>query len=60
MGVLSRLLNHPSDSQKRFIFNSLIKLQFNDCPLIWLLCSRTSNNIYDQQNSLAGSAIDTK
>ena len=45
MGALSRLLNHLSDSQKRSIFNSLIKSQFNYCPLIWMFCSRTSNNI---------------
>ena len=45
MGTLSRLLNHLSDSQKRSIFNSLIKSQFNYCPLIWMFCSRTSNNI---------------
>ena len=29
--ALSRLLNHLSDSQKRLIFNSLIKSQFNYC-----------------------------
>ena len=34
IGVLSRLLDHPSDSQKRLVFNSLIKSQFNYCPLI--------------------------
>ena len=32
--ALSRLLNHLSDSQKRLIFNSLIKSQFNYFPLI--------------------------
>ena len=32
--ALLRLLNHLSDSQKRLIFNSIIKSQFNYCPLI--------------------------
>ena len=48
MGALSRLLNHLSDSQKRSIFNSLIKSQFNYCPLIWMFCSRTSNNMINK------------
>ena len=42
IGALSRLLNHLSDSQKRLIFNSIIKSQFNYCPLKWMFCSRTS------------------
>ena len=45
MGPLSRLLNHLINSQKRLIFNSLIKSKFNYCPLTWMFCSRTSNNI---------------
>ena len=48
MGALSRLLNHLSDSQKRLIFNSLIKSQFNYCPLMWMFCSRTSNNMINK------------
>ena len=46
--ALSRLLNHLSDSQKRLIFNSIIKLQFNKCPLIWMFCFRTSNNMINK------------
>ena len=44
IGALSKLLNHLNDSQKRLIFNSIIKSQFNYCPLIWMFCSTTSNN----------------
>ena len=40
MGTLSRLLNHLIDSQKKLIFNTLIKSQFNYCSLIWMFCSR--------------------
>ena len=32
-GDISRLLNHLSDSQKRLMFNFMIKSQFNYCPL---------------------------
>ena len=48
IGALSKLLNHLSDSQKKLIFNSLIKSQFNYCPLIWMFCSRTSNNMINK------------
>ena len=48
MRALSRLLNHLSDSQKRLIPNSLIKSQFNYCPLIWMFCSRTSNDMINK------------
>ena len=48
IGALSRLLNHLNDSQKRLIFKSVIKLQFNYCPLLQMFCSRTSNNMINQ------------
>ena len=48
IGALSKGSNHPSDSQKRLIFNSIIKPQFNHCPLTWMLCSRTSNNMINK------------
>ena len=34
MGALSRLSNHLNDSQKRLIFNSIVKSQFSYCPLV--------------------------
>ena len=48
MGSLSRLLNLLNDSQKTLTFNSLIKSQFNYCTLIWIFCSRTSNNMINK------------
>ena len=40
------MLNRLIDSQKRFlIFNSIIKLQFHKCPLIWMFCFGTSSNM---------------
>ena len=48
MGALSWLLNHLSDSQKRSIFDSLIKSQFNYCPVIWMFCFKASNNMINK------------
>ena len=47
-GALSRLLSHLSDSQKILIFNSIMKSQFNYCPLISKFCFRTSNNMINK------------
>ena len=30
---------------KNLFFNSIIKSQFNYCPLVWMFCSKTSNNM---------------
>ena len=46
--ALSTLLNHLNDSQKRLIFNSIIKSRFSCCPLIWMSCSRTSNDMINK------------
>ena len=44
LGALSRISNYLNQSEKSLIFNSMIKSHFNYCPLIWMFCSRTSNN----------------
>ena len=41
---LSRLSNYLNDFQKRLVFNSIVKSQFSYCPLVWMFCSRTSND----------------
>ena len=48
IGALSRLSNHLNDSQKRLILNSIVKSQFSYCPLVWMFCSRTSNNMINK------------
>ena len=45
LGALSRLKGYLGNSKKSLIFNSIIKSQFSYCPLVWMFCSRTSNNI---------------
>ena len=32
----------------RIIYNKMIKSQFNYSPLVWLFCSRKSNNLIDK------------
>ena len=44
LGALSRLSNYLNKTQKSLVFNSMIKSHFSYCPLVWMFCSRTSNN----------------
>ena len=43
--ALSSLINYLNDSKKKMIFNALLKSQFSYCPLVWMFCSRQTNNI---------------
>ena len=44
LSVLSRMCSFLSQNKKRIIFRSFIESQFKYCPLIWMFCSRKSNN----------------
>ena len=46
--ALSRLLSYLHSSEKKLIFNSIIKSQFSYCPLKSMFCSRTSNNMINK------------
>ena len=46
--ALSRLINYLNDSEKKMIFNALIKSQFSYCPLVWMFCSRQTNNMINK------------
>ena len=46
--ALSRLINYLNDSKKKIIFNTLIKSQFGYCPLVWMFCSRQTNNMINK------------
>ena len=35
------------------IFNVLIKLQFSYCPLVWMFCSRQTNNMINKTHERA-------
>ena len=46
--VLSILSSYQQNSEKKLIFNSIIKSQFRFCPLVWIICSRTLNNMINK------------
>ena len=46
--ALSRLINYLKNSKKKMIFNALIKSQFSYCPLVWMFCSRQTNNMINK------------
>ena len=46
--VLSTLSSYQQNSEKKLIFNSIIKSQFRFCPLVWIICSRTLNNMINK------------
>ena len=48
VAALSRLSSYLHNSEKKLIFNSIIKSQFSYCPLVWMFCSRTSNNMINK------------
>ena len=43
--ALSRLMYYLNDSEKKMIFNALIKSHFSYCPLVWMFCSRQTKNM---------------
>ena len=45
IGALSSLSHHLNDSQKRLVLNSIVKSQSTFCPLVWMFCSKLSNNM---------------
>ena len=48
IAALSRLSSYLRNSEKKLIFNSIIKSQFSYCPLVWMFGSRTSNNMINK------------
>ena len=36
--------NYIDQNKKNFLYRSIIKLQFNYCPLVWMFCSRQYNS----------------
>ena len=53
MWALSRLTNYLNDSEKKMIFNALIKSQFSYCPLVQMFCSRQTNNMIKKMHERA-------
>ena len=48
LNALARISGFLSNTQKKTLFNSFIKGQFNYCPLIWMFCSRSCNSMINR------------
>ena len=48
LNALARIKNYLTHHQKRLVLNSVIKSQFSYCPLIWMFCSRSLNNLINR------------
>ena len=48
LNALSRISNCLTHDQKRLLLNSIIKSQFSYCPLIWMFCSLSLNNLINR------------
>ena len=48
LNALARISNELTHDQKRFLLNSIIKSQFSYCPLIWMFCSHSLNNLINR------------
>ena len=53
LGALQRFSNLLDAQKKNLLFNSIIKSQFNYCPLVWIFCSRRSNSLVNNVHERA-------
>ena len=62
LGALLKISSNLSIKQKKLFSKSMIKCQFNYCSLVWMFCSRQSNNLINkiQEQSLRISYKDQK
>ena len=45
---LLRISPHLNQGKKFLLYKSMIKSQFNYCPLVWMFCTRRSNNLINR------------
>ena len=48
LSALLRISSNLNMKQKKLLYKSIIKSQFNYCPLVWIFCSRQSNNLINK------------
>jgi len=48
ISALSRVSYQLNDAEKKLLFNAVVKSQFSYCPLVWMFCSRKSNNLINK------------
>ena len=58
--TISRISPYLQTDKKELLFKSMMKSQFNYCPLVWMFCSRNANNLINkiQERSLRLTAND--
>ena len=44
--ALLRISLYLDENKKKLLYCSMIKSQFNYCPLVWMFCSRKSNFLW--------------
>ena len=54
LSALSRISPYLETDKKELLFKSMVKSQFNYCPLVWMFCSRNASNLINkiQERSL--------
>ena len=57
--VLSRLPSYLEPENRKLVFNTVIKSHFTYCLLVWVFCSRTSNNLIINKTYKCFLKIDT-
>ena len=53
LSALLRISSNLNMKQKKLLYKSIIKSQFNYCPLVWIFCSRQSNNLINKTHELS-------
>ena len=48
LSALLRISSYLNQGKKVLLYKSMIKSQFNYCPLVWMFCSRQSNNLINK------------
>ena len=48
LSALLRISSNLNMKQKKLLYKPIIKSQFNYCPLVWIFCSRQSNNLINK------------
>ena len=48
LSALLRISSNLNMKQKKILYKSMIKSQFNYCPLVWMFCSRQFNNLINK------------
>ena len=45
LSAIQRIANIIDKEKRNLLFNAIIKSQFSYCPLVWIFCSRRSNDL---------------